>query len=268
LSGVGSAGATADTTLSVAGRHCSATPTGACPKEIVMLDPNVRQPVRCQALIGAAGIAALYTLTDLRAPPRAGSDRSPANPAQTAPEPSGNADQAALARHSRESGDDGTCSALPPRDFDFLHGHWLVRNRRLRERLVGCTDWDSFDGVQVCRPILGGFGNEDELVSDAFGEHRFIGMTIRLFDPRAREWSIYWVDNRSVQLQPPMRGRFERGIGTFLGRDTHAGMPVLARFIWTPIDEEHARWEQAFSTDEGASWETNWIMEFERSAAA
>jgi hypothetical protein len=241
LSGVGSAGATADTTLSVAGRHCSATPTGACPKEIAMLDPNVRQPARRQALIGAAGIAALYTLTDLRASLRAGSEPSPAMPAQSTPEPS--------------------------HDFDFLHGHWLVRNRRLRERLVGSTEWDSFDGVQACRPILGGFGNEDELVTDAFGEHRFIGMTIRLFDPRTREWSIYWVDNRSVQLQPPVRGRFEHGIGTFLGRDTHAGTPVLARFIWTPISEDRARWEQAFSVDEGASWETNWIMEFERRPA-
>jgi hypothetical protein len=203
--------------------------------------PTVPDPARRLALIGAAGIASLFTLTDLRAATRAGSDRSsPMSP----PSPS-----------------------APPTDFDFLHGHWYVRNRRLRERLVGSTEWDSFDGVQACRPILGGFGNEDELVSDAFGEHRFIGMTIRLFDPLAREWSIYWVDNRSVQLQPPVRGRFERGIGTFHGRDAHAGMPVLARFIWTPIGDDHARWEQAFSTDEGAHWETNWIMEFERRAA-
>jgi hypothetical protein len=241
LSRLDRADATADTTLSVASRHCSATPTGAHPKEIAMPDPNVRQPLRRQALIGAAGIAALYTLTDPRASARAGSDRSPIMPAQCTPEAS--------------------------HDFDFLHGRWLVRNRRLRERLVGSTDWDSFDGMQVCRPILGGFGNEDELVTDAFGEQRFIGMTIRLFDPHQREWSIYWVDNRSVQLQPPVRGRFEHGIGTFHGRDTHAGTPVLARFIWTPFGEDRARWEQAFSADEGASWETNWIMEFERRRA-
>lgn len=198
-------------------------------------------PARRLALVGAAGFATLFTLTDLRAATRAGAQRSPAMSPHATPE--------------------------PPHDFDFLHGHWLVRNRRLRERLVGSSDWEAFDGVQECRPILGGFGNQDELVSDAFGDRRFIGMTLRLFDPRAREWSIYWVDNRSVQLQPPVRGRFEAGIGTFLGRDAHAGRPVLARFLWTPIDARHARWEQAFSTDEGATWETNWIMDFERSAA-
>lgn len=193
------------------------------------------------AMLGALGIAAFYTLPDLRAPARAGVHRSTAVSSHAPPEPS--------------------------HDFDFLHGHWRVRNHRLRERLVGCTDWETFDGEQVCRPILGGFGNEDELVSDAFGEHRFIGMTIRLFDSRAREWSIYWVDNRSVQLQPPVRGRFDGGVGTFHGRDAHLGTPVLARFVWTVVSADRARWEQAFSTDDGANWETNWIMEFERSAA-
>ena len=197
--------------------------------------PTTGDPARA-AMLGALGIAALYTLPDLRAP-RAGSQRSPAMPPQ------------------------------PSHDFDFLHGRWVVHNRRLRERLVGCTEWEAFDAEQVCRPILGGFGNEDELVTDAFGEHHFIGMTIRLFDPHAREWSIYWVDNRSVQLQPPVRGRFEGGVGTFHGRDAHRGTPVLARFIWTVVSTDRAHWEQAFSTDDGESWETNWTMDFERSAA-
>lgn len=196
--------------------------------------PIIRDPARA-AMLGALGIAALYTLPELGTT-RAGNQRSPA------------------------------MSPQPSHDFDFLHGHWLVHNRRLRERLVGCTEWETFDALQACRPILGGFGNEDELVTDAFGDRRFIGMTIRLFDPQAREWSIYWVDNRSVQLQPPVRGHFDGGVGTFHGRDAHLGTPVLARFIWTVVSADRARWEQAFSTDDGRSWETNWTMDFERSA--
>jgi hypothetical protein len=59
-------------------------------------------------------------------------------------------------------------------------------------------------------------------------------------------------------------GAFENGVGTFYGRDQHNGTPVLARFIWSDIRRDSARWQQAFSTDEGKTWETNWIMHMTR----
>ena len=31
------------------------------------------------------------------------------------------------------------------RDFDFLEGEWIIRHRRLRERLKGSTDWVEFE---------------------------------------------------------------------------------------------------------------------------
>jgi len=154
----------------------------------------------------------------------------------------------------------------PSHDFDFLFGRWNVHNRRLKERLMGSHAWEEFDAVQECRPILGGMGNTDELVTDAFGDTRFIGMSLRLFDPQARAWSIHWVDNQRVTLEPPVVGRFEHGVGTFHGHDEYRGAPVLVRFLWT-ADIEQPRWEQAFSTDAGHSWEVNWVMIFERLSA-
>lgn len=57
-----------------------------------------------------------------------------------------------------------------------------------------------------------------------------------------------------------MTGRFEDGVGTFYGHDSHHGRPVRVRFLWSDIAADSAHWQQAFSTDEGATWETNWHM--------
>jgi hypothetical protein len=149
-------------------------------------------------------------------------------------------------------------------DFNFYFGRWHIRNERLRQRLAGCQDWEIFDATQQCRPILGGLGNIDDFVTDWRGG--FIGMTLRLFCPRTRQWSIYWAGNRDGVLEPPVLGAFVDGVGTFLGRDQHEGVPVLVRFVWSEITATGAKWEQAFSTDDGRSWESNWIMRMTRIA--
>jgi hypothetical protein len=153
----------------------------------------------------------------------------------------------------------------PPADFDFEFGRWRVHNERLRTRLAGCTEWQHFEAVRECHPILGGMGNREEIVSDGFDNTRFIGTAIRLFDPARRLWSIHWADNRRVRFDPPMVGRFEHGLGTFYGIDEHQGGTVHVRFLWH-ADTRQPYWEQAFSIDEGQSWETNWVMRFSRIA--
>ena len=82
----------------------------------------------------------------------------------------------------------------------------------------------------------------------------------------SREWSIWWLDGRTGGIDPGVKGSFKDGIGTFLGADELRGKPVTVRYVWTRQSVRAARWEQAFSPDEGASWETNWIMNFEREA--
>ena len=153
-------------------------------------------------------------------------------------------------------------------DFDFLFGRWRVHNARLRRRLAGCTEWQQFDAIMDCRPILGGIGNIDEFVTDEFGPGVFIGATLRLYDAAAERWSIYWASNRTGVLEPPVSGRFADGVGRFEGDDRHEGVPVRVRFTWNVAGPDGASWEQAFSADAGATWETNWRMRLTRLAAA
>jgi hypothetical protein len=34
--------------------------------------------------------------------------------------------------------------------------------------------------------------------------------------------------------------------------------------LWQSTGEKSARWEQAFSEDAGKTWETNWVMSFDK----
>jgi hypothetical protein len=151
-----------------------------------------------------------------------------------------------------------------PTDFDFEIGDWTVRHRRLKERLAGCDEWVEFNGESSTRKMLGGYGNvEDNRLEMPEGTYRAIA--IRSFDAKARAWSIWWLDGRFPdRIDVPVVGRFVDGIGTFLADDVLAGRPIRIRFTWTATDPAHPRWEQAFSADGGATWETNWTMDFAR----
>ena len=149
-------------------------------------------------------------------------------------------------------------------DFDFLMGIWKCRHRYLVRRLADCHDWIEFGGCCAARKILDGFGNMDEAEINLPG-NRYRGMSLRTWDPATDCWSIYWLDSRQPgRLFPPVKGGFDKGIGTFYGDDAFEGRPIRVRYLWSRITTASARWEQAFSLDEGNSWETNWFMDFTR----
>jgi hypothetical protein len=152
------------------------------------------------------------------------------------------------------------------KDFDFLLGRWRVRHRRLKRRLEGCTEWESFSGTSDARQLMAGLGNvDDNLIELPAGPYRAV--SLRAFDPQTRQWAIWWLDGRApTQIDVPVRGGFANGIGVFLADDTFEGRSIRVRFTWSRITAVSARWEQAFSENGGDTWETNWEMDFEREA--
>ena len=149
-------------------------------------------------------------------------------------------------------------------DFDFLIGHWSVFHRRLKQRLAGSTEWEEFPGTTSCRKILGEAGNSDDNYLQLPGDP-YYAMTVRTFDPRSENWSIWWFDGRHpASLDPPVKGRFIEGVGTFFAADTFQGLPIVVRFLWDACDPTAPRWEQSFSDDNGSTWEVNWTMVFSR----
>jgi len=139
-----------------------------------------------------------------------------------------------------------------------------VLHRRLVARLSNSSDWEEFEGACSMRLILGGSGNiEDNVIDFPTGSYKAVAL--RSFDPQARTWAIWWLDARNPHsLDVPVIGGFENGVGAFFADDTLNGKPIRVRFLWLDTHSDAPRWEQAFSPDGGATWETNWSMQFRR----
>jgi hypothetical protein len=149
-------------------------------------------------------------------------------------------------------------------DFDFLHGSWDSRQRRLTKVLVGSDEWYEFDATLDCQVLLDGNGVFDVLRAP---ERDMEGVTLRLYSPEEKVWRIWWASKASGgQLDVPVVGRFADGVGVFECDDTWEGTPIRVRYRWSSVDTEHPRWEQAFSTDGGETWEVNWVATFTRRA--
>lgn len=148
-------------------------------------------------------------------------------------------------------------------NFDFLIGKWSVLNKRMKERLCNCKEWIEFDAEMETKPILNGLGLMDEMKSSYLSDE-FVGLSVRLLNPKTNEWTIYWADNANPEslLKEQVRGKFENGFGKFFGKELHKGEEVKLRFIWKRESETTAQWEQAYYDEENEIWETNWIMMF------
>lgn len=150
-------------------------------------------------------------------------------------------------------------------DFDFLVGEWRVQHRRLKERLASSREWVEFNGTCSNRGLMAGWGNVDENTIELPGDN-YRGVGLRAYDPKSGQWAIWWVDSRTPNgaVDPPVKGSFANGVGTFYADDTLRGKPIRIRFTWSKITPTSAHWEQAFSPDGGKTWEVNWTMEFQR----
>lgn len=148
-------------------------------------------------------------------------------------------------------------------DFDYLVGTWKLRNRKLASRLTHSTQWISFESRVEMHQILNGLGNIDKYTDQASGKP-YEGVALRLFNPSTRLWSIYWADSSSGSLDPPVVGSFENKIGHFFARDKYRGTPIIVVFRWDVRNPDRPIWSQAFSTDEGKTWEWNSINVSER----
>lgn len=166
----------------------------------------------------------------------------------------------ALAQHATPA----TCPTAPTaerdgqKDFDWEIGSWTTHLKRLKSPLSGSTEWVEYRGTSDVRPVMGGRANLVELkVEGPAG--RIEGASLRLYNPKARQWSLHFASAAGGVLTPPTIGSFQGTCGEFYAQDDWNGRAILVRFVISGITPNSARFEQAFSADGGKSWEVNWI---------
>jgi len=109
-------------------------------------------------------------------------------------------------------------SASSHSDFDFLVGKWKMYHRRLNKRLENCKEWTEFESTDSNYKILSGTADMDIYSTTqmpGLEGKLFEGVTLRLFDPKSRLWSLYWVASNVGVLDPPVVGSFENNVGHF-----------------------------------------------------
>ena len=150
-------------------------------------------------------------------------------------------------------------------DFDFLIGSHYVRHRKLKSRLNNSQEWIESEGTQEMNVVLNGLGDVDRYYMLNTDGTPFEGVALRFFNPETRLWSLYWADSRFGALDPvPVVGSFENNIGHFFAKDKLDGKDILIQFQWDRADPDKPVWKQAFSSDNGKTWEWNWYMFFSK----
>jgi hypothetical protein len=143
-------------------------------------------------------------------------------------------------------------------DFDFAIGVWRTHVSRLLNPLTGSKTWVEFEGVTVVRKVWDGRANLAEL--DAEGPSgRLQVLSLRLYNPQARQWSLNAANIKTGELGVPTIGEFRNGRGEFYDHEEFNGRAILVRNVWSDITPDSCRFEQAFSDDGGKTWEVNWI---------
>jgi hypothetical protein len=150
------------------------------------------------------------------------------------------------------------------RDYDFLIGGHSVAHRKLAAPIRNSAEWIELSGNKTTERLLDGIANiERHYLTDNYG-HAIEAIAFRLFDLKSKLWSLYWADSKTGILDPPLKGSFHGDLGVFFGRDRFKGQDIIVQFQYDKSKPDNPIWGQAFSIDEGVSWEWNWFMSYQK----
>ncbi|NNE66044.1 MAG: hypothetical protein HKN33_05705 [Pyrinomonadaceae bacterium] len=148
------------------------------------------------------------------------------------------------------------------RQFDFWVGAWDV-NLRVQQK---DNSWkDQHKSTAHIYKILAG-----KAILELWSENKdgINGYSLRYYNPNTDKWDL-WLNwpgkNRSGTTG--LTGSFRHGRGEFFAeRKIDERTTQIRRYTFSDATPTSLRWDDAYSTDGGKTWSSNWIMEFSRRA--
>ena len=149
--------------------------------------------------------------------------------------------------------------AAPPErdgqhDFDFDLGVWTTHITRRLHPLTGSEETIQLTGTVTVRKVWDGRAQLEEIEVDGPNGH-WEGMTVFLYDPHARQWSMNFANSSVGKFTTPMIGGFENGRGELIEQDTLDGRSILVRAVWSGITPTAHTYQESYSADGGRTWE-------------
>jgi hypothetical protein len=170
-----------------------------------------------------------------------------------------------LPASTREIRQSSAATDSPAHAFDFARGEWRTTVLFLSNPSAASPRWTKIRGRVTVHELWSGAADLEE--TEANGAHElFEALTLRLYDPTARQWYLYRASSDDGVLGEPLIGDFKDGRGVFYDQDTRAGHTVFVRNVYFDVTANAYRFEQALSNDGGKTWQTDLTAQLRRVA--
>lgn len=146
-------------------------------------------------------------------------------------------------------------------DFDFSYGTWSTHIKSYGNKTVAPI---SYAGTVAWRKLWGGRAFLEELQASNKSDG-FAGLTLFLYNPRARQWSQTFAGNGAGSFDPSMVGAFKNGRGELVSFPVaDGGTMIFAREVWSDIRPNTHHFEIQNSRDGGKTWQTSFAADLAR----
>jgi hypothetical protein len=159
--------------------------------------------------------------------------------------------------HSADTARDGK------NDFDFDIGVWHTHIRRVLDPFSGSANAVELNGTVTVRKVWDGRAQLEEIEADGPKGH-WEGMTLFLYNPQSRQWSMNFINSKIATLNAPLIGTFKDGRGELFSQDTYHDKFILVRGVWSGIAPDSHRYEESYSNDGGKTWAQAFVGDLTR----